>query len=176
MYLMGFYFILNKIENYSLRNIYMKKLILFIAIQIITTIFSVVVFAQSGSLDPTFGTNGTELFDFTGFHENGYDIVCMEDTTMFIVGTTNVSAFFVTDGYIMKLLPDGSQDMSWGSNGLVIVDYGEDTYFYNIEILPDGKLLVSHCVNSFKLEDLFLDANKYRPVFLRIRVDAILKD
>lgn len=104
---------------------------------------SIAGFSQSGTLDVTFGTNGTELFDLYGYHENGNDIKCLDDTTMLIIGSTSVSTSYVYDGYIMKLLSDGTQDMSWGTNGLVIVDYGEDTFFYDIELLSDGKFLIS---------------------------------
>jgi hypothetical protein len=39
----------------------------------------------------------------------------------------------------------------------------------------NGELLVSYCVNSFDLNDLFEDASKYRPVFIRVPIHLILE-
>lgn len=39
----------------------------------------------------------------------------------------------------------------------------------------DGKLLISFCVNSFELEDVFEDADNYRPRFVRIPISDILE-
>ena len=43
------------------------------------------------------------------------------------------------------------------------------------QFISNGQLLVSYCVNSFKVEDLFEDAQKYRPIFLRIPINEILE-
>ena len=43
------------------------------------------------------------------------------------------------------------------------------------QFIENDELLVSHCVNSFSLEDLFRDARKYRPIFLRIPINEILE-
>jgi len=37
-----------------------------------------------------------------------------------------------------------------------------------------GKLLVSFCVNSFEMADVFKNANNYRPRFIRVPIDLIL--
>jgi len=44
------------------------------------------------------------------------------------------------------------------------------------EFTENDEILVSYCVNSFNLDDLFEDANKYRPVFIRIPVDMVLNN
>lgn len=55
----------------------------------------------------------------------------------------------------------------------------KDLFAYNPVAHPkfnkNDELLVSYCVNSFNLEDLFEDASKYRPVFIRIPIDQILE-
>jgi len=43
------------------------------------------------------------------------------------------------------------------------------------QFLENNELLVSYCVNSFNIRDLFHEAGNYRPVFLRIPVEKILK-
>jgi len=56
----------------------------------------------------------------------------------------------------------------------------KDLFAYNPVAHPEfteqDELLVSYCVNSFNLEDLFQDASKYRPVFIRIPIDKILEE
>ena len=55
----------------------------------------------------------------------------------------------------------------------------EDLFAYNPVAHPhfikNDELLVSYCVNSFKLQDLFEDASKYRPVFIRVPIKLILE-
>jgi hypothetical protein len=36
-------------------------------------------------------------------------------------------------------------------------------------------LLISNCVNSFVVDDVFQDASKYRPVFQRVPVQRIFE-
>ena len=56
----------------------------------------------------------------------------------------------------------------------------KDLFAYNPVAHPylmeNDELLVSYCVNSFNLDDLFIDASKYRPVFIRIPVEDILNE
>ncbi len=56
----------------------------------------------------------------------------------------------------------------------------KDLFAYNPVAHPkfteNGELLVSYCVNSFNLDDLFADASKYRPVFIRVPIDMILNN
>lgn len=56
----------------------------------------------------------------------------------------------------------------------------KDLFAYNPVAHPhftqNDELLVSYCVNSFNLEDLFIDASKYRPVFIRVPIDLILEE
>ena len=43
------------------------------------------------------------------------------------------------------------------------------------QFIKNGELLISQCINSFVVEDVFLDASKYRPVFLRVPVKRIFE-
>jgi len=56
----------------------------------------------------------------------------------------------------------------------------KDLFAYNPVAHPqfteNNELLVSYCVNSFNLDDLFTDASKYRPVFIRVPIDEILDE
>jgi uncharacterized protein DUF5005 len=56
----------------------------------------------------------------------------------------------------------------------------ENLFAYNPVAHPEfnenDELLISYCVNSFELADLFQDASKYRPVFIRVPIENILSD
>lgn len=44
------------------------------------------------------------------------------------------------------------------------------------QFIENGQLLISSCINSFVVEDVFRDASKYRPVFLRVPVSRIYEE
>ena len=43
------------------------------------------------------------------------------------------------------------------------------------QFIKNGELLISNCVNSFVVDDVFQDASKYRPVFQRVPVKRIFE-
>ncbi len=55
----------------------------------------------------------------------------------------------------------------------------ENLFAYNSlahpQFIKNGELLISQCINSFEVEDVFQDASKYRPVFLRVPVKRIFE-
>jgi hypothetical protein len=55
----------------------------------------------------------------------------------------------------------------------------KDLFAYNSVAHPkftkNNELLVSYCINSFNLDDVFEDASNYRPVFIRVPIDKILE-
>ncbi|MEN8207774.1 MAG: T9SS type A sorting domain-containing protein [Candidatus Fermentibacteria bacterium] len=92
-------------------------------------------------LDPTFDGDGIAVFSPGTIHDVARDIVVLPDTTTIICGTAQLNG--ATAGIIMRILEDGTQDMSFATGGLAELQYGTNTYAYNLELLPDGKLLVS---------------------------------
>ncbi len=44
------------------------------------------------------------------------------------------------------------------------------------QFISKGQLLISQCINSFVVEEVFQDASKYRPVFLRVPVKRIFEE
>src|SRR5688500_17210068 len=55
---------------------------------------------------------------------------------------------------LFRLNPDGSTDTTFGSNGLLSLNFGTESSAYDIVVLSDGKILVSGEVlldNSFLL-------------------------
>ena len=56
----------------------------------------------------------------------------------------------------------------------------KDLFAYNPvahpQFIEGEELLVSYCQNSFNLEDIFEDASKYRPVFIRVPLHLIFEE
>ena len=56
----------------------------------------------------------------------------------------------------------------------------ENLFGYNSlahpQFIRNGELLISTCINSFVVEDVFKDASKYRPVFQRVPVSRIFPE
>ncbi len=121
----------------------MKTTLGFVLTVVIVLISIQNVFSQAGQLDNTFGVDGIAMYDLSGeLHETIWDMEIMQDSTILLCGTVNVGNVGITDGFLLKLAIDGSIDESWGNNGMITFDLGEDTYAYKMEVLPDDKILV----------------------------------
>lgn len=60
-----------------------------------------------------------------------------------LLGGTNGALGFGADGLVMRFLPDGSLDQSYGTGGHVLFAFGDGTDVTGIEPLPDGGALIS---------------------------------
>lgn len=97
--------------------------------------------SQAGALDTSFGNNGIAMFGPTSSHESASDMIMLEDSSMIICGSAIFSSSF--DGFLMRILSNGTQDMSFGNSGIVQIDFGAETYAYALELQPDGKIVVA---------------------------------
>ncbi|MBE0638434.1 MAG: T9SS type A sorting domain-containing protein [Bacteroidales bacterium] len=121
----------------------MKKTLFLVLAVTILLVLKQNAHAQAGQLDVSFGEDGIVMYDLSGdLHETIWDIAILEDATSLSCGTINVGDWGTTDGFLLKLADNGSVVESWGNNGMVTFDLGEDTYAYKVEILPDNKILV----------------------------------
>lgn len=98
-------------------------------------------YSQTGTLDPTFGNSGIDTLSPGSLHDVAYDVICLEDTSMYVCGAAVINGFW--SGILMHLNPDGSQDMSFGTNGLAVMHYVNDAFAYDMELLPDGNIVVA---------------------------------
>jgi hypothetical protein len=130
-----------------------------------------------------------EFFSGSGWSPNPADIVPMiefngaEQFSIFKYGDKYV---FVsqTGGFSSKVHSMISDNPYWGWKNetylfTAIPPVADSNLFvYNAlahpQFIKNDELLVSYCVNSFELEDLFKDARKYRPMFYRVPMAMIL--
>jgi uncharacterized delta-60 repeat protein len=106
--------------------------------------FIVIRYTQDGILDSSFGDNGKILTHF------GYDYeiatgVSISPSNEIIVGGYG-SKGFVTAKYdvlLSKYKMDGVLDSSFGVNGHVFEDFGQDEFIYSTKLQANGKIVLS---------------------------------
>lgn len=122
----------------------MKSKITLLTISLILSVLPFLARPQAGTLDPTFAGDGIAMFSPGSLHETAHDMVILEDSSMIICGVGQNSG--IMSGFLMRILPDGTQDMSFGTSGITWISYGAETYAYTMERQEDGKLVVSGLV------------------------------
>jgi uncharacterized delta-60 repeat protein len=93
-----------------------------------------------GTLDPSFGTGGTVTLSM-GFLNGFSDGVLQADGKLVMAGTffstpTNVNFALV------RLLPNGTLDPSFGGDGVVISDFGGYEIADSVVVLGDGRIVL----------------------------------
>lgn len=122
----------------------MKASTNFFALILLAAGFPLLLSAQAGTLDPTFGSNGRAFAPFPAFgYGNGGRLVQHANGRIGVVGTAN-DAYFAA-----QFLENGTPDAAFGTNGTAagtpIPDRFEDlTYAL---ALPNGKTLI--VINSY---------------------------
>lgn len=93
-------------------------------------------FAQPGTLDPAFGSNGRAVAMVTGNYSSGEAIAEQTDGRIIVGGATPGSALLV------RFLSDGTLDAGFGNNGFVLtdVDAGND-FVGSVAVRPDGRIV-----------------------------------
>jgi len=114
------------------------------------TNFSVVArYTLDGSPDLTFGSGGRQTSPFTVFVRA---VAIQPDGKIIVGGLGQPNLPF--SAALFRLNPDGSTDTTFGSGGLVIVNFPEESSIYDLAVLPDGRILACGEVfldNSFML-------------------------
>jgi uncharacterized delta-60 repeat protein len=116
--------------------------------QIGTSSFSILKLTASGSPDPAFGSNGLAIIPgLPGIANNGLsEIAFQPDGKIVGVGYSSFGsgASLRRVAAAMRVLPGGSVDNSFGSNGVVNVDLGSASNIaYSVVVEPDGRLLLA---------------------------------
>src|SRR5690606_29847293 len=113
----------------------MKTLLLFFA-----GFFSLVCFAQDGSLDTSFGDGGIVVTDLGNSQDFGWLIVQQNDGKLILSGSKRTN----NDNYsiLVRYLEDGSIDSSFGTDGVVSADFGTGFYSYGYVFIGDQEKII----------------------------------
>ncbi|GGF06373.1 T9SS type A sorting domain-containing protein [Flavobacterium limi] len=115
----------------------MKKILLFFIL-----INSILYSQTDGSLDTSFGTNGRVFTDLSA-SSNDYmqDGIQLPDNKILVAGYTTLKGL---DNVVLKYLPNGTLDVSFGTNGISIIEFGSDkSQIRKIATQSDGKIIIA---------------------------------
>lgn len=126
----------------------MKK----IYISVLAIVAASISFAQVGKLDKSFGNDGIVITPLSTSNDVAYDIAIQDDNKLIVVGSGDLQGSYFQDAIVIRYLPDGKIDSSFGINGLVTPKLGSRTArLESVIIQQDGKILAggtSHNIYS----------------------------
>ncbi len=96
-----------------------------------------------GTMDPAFddgstGLPGRATLDISGQEEACDAVVRQADGAILCANGT--SAAGVSDSLLIRFLPTGALDPTFGTGGFVVLDLGGNDFFAAIVVLPDGRI------------------------------------
>lgn len=126
--------------NTQARNIWQinLKTVIFLPLIIISTFVNS---QEPGTLDPGFGLDGLVTFDLNSHSQQAYTCGMQSDGKILIAGNTETNSFEDDDFTVMKFLPDGTPDNTFGTNGVAVFDYGSGK-INSLVLQPDGYILI----------------------------------
>jgi uncharacterized delta-60 repeat protein len=83
----------------------------------------------NGTIDNTFGTNGIQLINDVPFFE---DLIILSDGKMLFSGNKYSNMYGTTKVHIGRLNSDGTLDNAFGTNGMTILSFGQNTLPTNV--------------------------------------------
>lgn len=99
-------------------------------------------YLDNGQLDQTFGEEGISIIDFPNRPERGLGLQLLDDGKMLIGGRRGGSQFNA-DFALMRCLPNGVIDSTFGIQGLIETDLsGNDDHTKGMLVQPDGKMIL----------------------------------
>ncbi|MEZ4806253.1 MAG: delta-60 repeat domain-containing protein [Flavobacteriales bacterium] len=112
----------------------------------------------NGSFDPTFGNSG----EYEHLIGNDFcwaqDVALMDDGRIVVVGTTHTTGISAHDAAVVRYMPDGSFDPSFGDGGKVVIPWSVESDVANaLAVYPDGRVLVG---GSSSLTDTHIAASR----------------
>ncbi len=109
--------------------------------------FTAARYEQDGTLDPTFGAAGIAAVQVSGYTtDEGRAGVLLADGKILICG--NSGPWSAGDMTVVRLLPDGTLDASFGTTGVVTTDVGGDDAGFGLAVQPDNRIVVAGRANG----------------------------
>ena len=114
--------------------------------------FFIARYQTNGTLDNTFGNNGSVVAGISNISCRGSAIALQTDGKIVVAGSADSSSTY--DFLVLRLLPDGTPDSTFGSAGWVTTDFGTTLEYANaVAIQRDGKIIAA----GRKAEGFFSD-------------------
>jgi uncharacterized delta-60 repeat protein len=105
--------------------------------------------AQTGTLDPTFSSNGFVLSLIDGSHNNAYDIAVQSNGKVVVCGTDET--FLNNRMLVARYTTAGALDPTFSGDGMLSVPIGfiTDNAGRSVLVQPNNKILVAGTENTF---------------------------
>jgi uncharacterized delta-60 repeat protein len=104
--------------------------------------FALARLTPDGSLDATFGGDGTVTQQFGPYRENALDVALQGDGKILVNGYQDLGDREAMA--VARFNPDGGVDAAFGTGGLALGDFGDQfSYSYGIAVQPDGKIVLA---------------------------------
>jgi uncharacterized delta-60 repeat protein len=101
--------------------------------------------AAAGDLDASFGQNGISVASGLSTSAFGTSIALQPDGKIIVGGIAPSAPYNLRGFALVRYLPDGSVDTSFGNNGYIItpssVSNSSDAFLKDVAVLPDGKII-----------------------------------
>lgn len=124
-----------KIKRFFLNKIEFFLFIVFLWVKILWS--QNIILEAKGELDTSFGTEGKVVLDLSNDTDIAYEMVVQGDGKIVLGGEANGSFALV------RLLPNGSLDPSFGNNGIVITKFFRSEVIKSLAIQKDGKIFAA---------------------------------
>jgi len=97
---------------------------------------------RPGQLDIGFGINGHRTLDLGGTYDWAYATALQRDGKIVAAGVSNARGTY--DFAVVRYLPNGSVDPSFGEDGVAITDFGKSRdWAYALAVEPNGDIVVA---------------------------------
>ena len=103
--------------------------------------FVVTRYNVDGSFDSSFGYQGRVVTALSNSSDRARAIAIQSDGRIVVAGTVYTGSG--QDFGVVRYLPNGDLDQSFGTNGLATVDYGETACANALSIQADGKIVLA---------------------------------
>jgi uncharacterized delta-60 repeat protein len=104
--------------------------------------FAIMRLLPDGTPDPQFGNDGLALADYAGDMDRSHAVIVQPDGRIVVAGETQINN--QSDFAILRLLPDGTPDSTFGINAWAVNDLGTQYEFPNcVALQADGKIVAA---------------------------------
>ncbi len=108
---------------------------------------------KAGTLDKSFGDSGKVLISFNNTELQCFASAIQKDNKTIVVGEYDSASnnFFLNGFLVLRYLPSGVLDKSFGNNGRVIINFGYDLQVADaVVVQEDGKIVITgYSVSGF---------------------------
>jgi len=113
--------------------------------------FAVSKFYPDGSPDPSFGSGGTVVTDVvTGQYDYASSVAVDQDGRILVAGYTRLPSSSRTQMAVVRYLPNGALDTTFGLGGKVVLNFGTNysSDVWDMVLRPDGRIILAGSIDD----------------------------